>query len=343
MTARRGFGSLELTLALYVLAYVPNVVLTRLTTRELDAAQVATQGGAEILPASLLFNLVLTVAFIGFAGWHRDAHAFLVGAWRVPRPTWGTLLSGTGSALILCTVPLSFTFTTVSIPFIQLLMKGSILVLAPLVDLIYGRRVRWWSWAALALVILALGVVINDRDGLRVPPLALVTVALYTGGYFLRIVVMTHVAKREDSTSGRGYFVEEKLVAMPLSIVIIALLAGAGPGNPSIQASITVLSDPGSAAFWMMLGIGITLSVVAICATVVLLAPQENSFCVPLERSTSLVGGVIASWLLYWGWGLTAPTGAEMLGAAILVGAILLLTIAPRRESAVTSRVLAVP
>jgi hypothetical protein len=32
-----------------------------------------------------------------------------------------------------------------------------------------------------------------------------------------------------------------------------------------------------------------------------------------------------------------------MLGAAILVGAIVLLTVAPRRESAMTSRALAVP
>jgi len=338
MIPRARSGALETVLALYVLAYVPNVVLTRLTTQELDAARVATQGGAAILPASLLFNLVLTLGFIYWAGWHRDAHAFFVRGWRVPRPTWGTLASGTGSALILCTVPLSFTFTTVSIPFIQLLMKGSILLLAPLVDLLYGRRIRWWSVASLVLVAVALVVVIGDRGGLDAPPLALLTVALYTGGYLLRIVVMTHVAKREDPTTGRGYFVEEKLVALPLSLVILVTLASLGPGNDSFAASLAVLSAPGSAVFWMMLGVGITLCVVAICATVILLAPQENSYCVPLERSTSLVAGLLASWFLHLGFDMEAPTAAEMFGALLLISAIVLLTVAPRRARVAVDR-----
>ena len=80
---------------------------------------------------------------------------------RVPIPTRYTLLSGLGTALVLFTVPLSFTFQGVSIPFIQLLMRGDILLIAPLVDLIFGRRVRWWSWTALVMVAAALVVTLT--------------------------------------------------------------------------------------------------------------------------------------------------------------------------------------
>jgi hypothetical protein len=48
---------------------------------------------------------------------------------------------------------------------------------------------------------------------------------------------------------------------------------------------------------------------------VILLNARENSFCVPLERAISLLGGMGAAWLLHWGWSLPAPTTGEMQGA----------------------------
>jgi hypothetical protein len=99
-----------------------------------------------------------------------------------------------------------------------------------------------------------------------------------------------------------------------------------------MSASLHVLSHPTAPIFWTMMGVGLTLSVVAVCATLILIAPQENSYCVPLERSISLFGGLVAAWVLAWGWGMPAPTGAEVVGALLLVSAILLLTLAPRAE-----------
>src|SRR5690606_26478974 len=118
------------------------------------------------------------------------------------------LVSGFGTALILFTVPLSFTFTDVSIPFIQLLMRGDILLIAPIVDICFGRRVRWWSWVALVMVLAALILTLSDRGGLKLPPLAIATVVLCTLGYFLRLAVMTKVSKTGDPASIRRYFVE---------------------------------------------------------------------------------------------------------------------------------------
>ncbi len=79
-----------------------------------------------------------------------------------------------------------------------------------------------------------------------------------------------------------------------------------------------------------MIGVGATLTVVSVFAAFILLDPHENSYCVPLERSASLLAGLVTAWMLHWGWGQMAPTSIEMLGASMLIAAIALLTLAPR-------------
>ena len=325
--------SLEFFVLLYFLSYIPNVVITKLVTSTVHPLLGRPLTGLETLPATLLMNAVLTYFFIGWSGWHRDAHGMQVGVLRLPRPTFYTALSGVGTALVLFTVPLSFTFTDVSIPFIQLLMRGDILVIAPLVDLLFGRRVRWWSWVALVLVAIALLLVIHQRGGLFLPPLAIATVVLYTIGYFLRLAVMTRVAKSGDPAGVRRYFVEEKIIALPLSVAALAALSASGFGSQAGQLEwgfLAVWSDP---VIWPLAGIAITLTIVSVFAAVILLDRRENSYCVPLERSASLLAGLAAAFILHWGWGLPAPTGMEMVGATLLVLAIVLLSLAPRWDA----------
>jgi drug/metabolite transporter (DMT)-like permease len=212
-------------------------------------------------------------------------------------------------------------------------MRGDILLIAPLVDLMFGRRVRWWSWVALLLVAIALLLVIHQRGGLFLPPLAIATVVLYTLGYFLRLAVMTRVSKSGDPAGVRRYFVEEKLVALPLSVVALAALSASGFGSQAGELAwgfLAVWSDP---VIWPLIGIAVTLTIVSVFAAVILLDRRENSYCVPLERSASLLAGLAAAFILHWGWGLPAPTSMEMVGATLLVLAIVLLSLAPRWDA----------
>ena len=134
---RTGFLPLEWIVVLYFLSYLPNILLTKLATSRVHPELGRPLTGLETLPSTLIVNMLLTLLFIWLSGWHRDAHGMQFGGVRLPVPTRYTVLSGVGTALVLFTVPLSFTFTDVSIPFIQLLMRGDILLIAPLVDLIF--------------------------------------------------------------------------------------------------------------------------------------------------------------------------------------------------------------
>jgi hypothetical protein len=249
-------------------------------------------------------------------------------------PTRYTVLSGIGTALVLFTVPLSFTFTNVSIPFIQLLMRGDILIIAPLVDFMFGRKVRWYSWSALVIVAVALTFVVHQRGGFHLPPLAIATVVLYTVGYFLRLAVMTRISKSGDASSVRRYFAEEKLIALPMSVVALAAVGFLGAGSQADELAwgfTRAWSDP---VFVLLAGGGFTLTIISVFAAIILLNPRENSYCVPLERSSSLLAGLAAAFVLHLFWNQPAPTGSELIGAALLLGAIVLLTLAPRFSGA---------
>jgi len=329
MTRTRDFP-LEGYVLLYLLAYLPNVVITKLVTSTPHPGLGRPLSGLETLPASLIISTVLTYLFIWWSGWHRDAHGATLLGRRVPVPTRYTLLSGIGTAMVLFTVPLSFTIEGVSIPFIQLLMRGDILIIAPLVDIAFGRKVRWWSWVALAMVLVALTITLSDRGGFNLPPIAILTVIVYTVGYFIRLAVMTKVSKTGDPASVRRYFVEEKVFALPLSVAMLAAVTASGVGSQSGALGwgfVQVWADP---VLVPLFGIGLTLTIVSVFAVIILLDPRENAYCVPLERAASLIAGVGGALILAWIWGLPWPRPAELVGAGILIGAIVLLSLAPR-------------
>lgn len=326
---------------LYMGCYVPYIVLTRLLATTPAAALGRPLSGLEILPASLIVSGVFTYLFVWLAGWWRSAHQRRVLGVPLVVPTRWTALSGLGTALILFTVPLSFTFEGVSIPFMQLLMRGDLLIIAPLVDVLGRRKVRWYSWLSLVLVALGMFVTVGERRGFQLPLLAWVTLALYTLGYFVRLWVMTRVAKTGAPGSIKMYFVEEKLVGIPLSVLFLAVLSGLGEGSAGEQLGfgfVAVWTSPQLGAICALAGL---LFVVSIFSVVILLDKRENSFCVPMERSASILAGMIGTVVLQLAYGQKAITVAEAFGAALLVAAIVVLAVGPRlgshRAAAATS------
>jgi hypothetical protein len=314
---------LEAIVPLYFAAHAGYIVLTRLATEGQPA-------GLALLPYSLLAYAVFTAVFIWLSGWYRDANHGGVSGWQIPRPTRETVLSGIGSAMMLTSIPIAYSFTDVSVALALLLLRGGALAIAPMVDLLHRRRIFWHSGVALALVAAALLLALRAREGAALPIPAILTLGLYNLGFLLRLTMMTRIAKRGDDAQTRGYFVEEKLVALPLACVALAAIMVAGTSTPGASPGAALQVDWSVPLMAGVLGMGMALAASSVLTSIILLNSRENSFCVPLERATSLLGGMGAAWLLHWVWHLQAPATGEMQGAALLLLAIVVLTVRRR-------------
>jgi hypothetical protein len=321
---------MELLAFWYFATYVPYAVMVRWLATVPYPPLGRALTGLEILPATTILSGVLSLVYVWASGWWRYAHQTRVLGIPFVRPTRWTLMSGMGTAMLLFTVPLSFTFQGVSITFMQLLMRGDVLVIAPLVDLMARRRVRWYSWVALVLVAAGLILTIGNRGGLRLPPLAIVTVILYTLGYFVRLAVMTKIGKTGDPNLVKGYFVEEKLVAIPVAVLALAILSALGLGAQGNQLSFGFVAVWASNQLLPIAGLSMLLVLVSLFSILILLDPRENTYCVPIERSASILAGTAAAYILAAMALGKAPTAAETVGAGLLILAIFILSLGPR-------------
>lgn len=310
----------------YFACYVPYSALTKALTSGLAYHDAPRLSGVSLLPMSVLASTVSMLGVITWLGWWKHAGTRRVFGATVPMPGPWTFLSGLATAAIVVTTTLAYTFEGVSIPWVMLLMRGGVLVLAPIVDALSGRKVRRASRIALGLSLLALLDAVAARGGTRMPILCLVDIALYLFGYFVRLRFMSRLAKSQDGSEGRRYFVEEQMVATPAAILALALLAAVPADGPFADLRRGFLDVPHHPALLTIVLIGVLSQGTGLFGGLVLLDARENSFCVPLNRASSILAGILAQALIATILGGHGPSGLEAAGAALLVGAIAVLS-----------------
>ncbi|MBP9085100.1 MAG: hypothetical protein KBG15_03240 [Kofleriaceae bacterium] len=309
----------------YFGCYVPYSAITKALTSAHIAGD-ATVTGLMLLPVMTAASTLAMVATITGLGWWRYARGADGKGW--PRPNRWTLLSGLATAMILVTTTLAYTFEGVSLGFVMLVMRGGVLVIAPVVDLMTGRRIRWFSWVALGLSLVSLANTLLTRVG-DVPLLCALDLACYLLGYVIRLRLMAKLGKSHDPSVRRRYFVEEQMVAAPAAVVLLVLLAVFGP--PGIHVPLR----HGFFDLWTHSTVGWAI-VAGICSQgtgvfggLMLLDASEATYCVPLNRAMSILGGVVAASVLALWFGVRAPSLGELIGAGLLVSAIGVLWLGP--------------
>lgn len=325
----------------YFACYVPYSALTKALSTPLVPTGKGPVGSIELLPPSVMASVATTAVFLAVTGWWRHASRLQISGRSLPVPSRLTMLSGFCSAGIIATTTLAYTFAGVSLVLVALLMRGGVLILAPLVDWITGRKVRWFSYLALGLSLLSLfsAFAASWRDA-RLPLVAAIDIALYLTCYFARLTLMSKNAKADHETNQR-YFVEEIMVSSVS--LLAALVLGAvlldGAHGAALRAGFTSFFDRPS--WWLGIVVGIMSQGTGIFGGLIFLDSRESSYCVPVNRASSVLAVLVASLVLASLTSVHWPARSEWIGAGLILLAIAVLTLAPawdRRRKAAAAR-----
>jgi protein-tyrosine-phosphatase len=311
----------------YFASYFCFSALVTALTHGLLPGPYGSMSGFEILPAAGLATAATSLVVITLLGWWKYCGSRRCFGVSVPVPSAHTLLSGLCYAAIIETTILAYSFEGVSIVFALLLMRGGVLTIAPIVDSLGQRRVHWYSWGALGLSLIALGVALSDAGHYQLTFAVVVNLAAYLAGYFFRLGYMTAHAKCDDVTVNRRFFVEETLTAM-IALVAFPLactVAGASPAMLEIRQGFMELLG-GSHAGPAML-VGLCYACLGLFGSLIYLDGRENTFCIPVNRAASLLAGVVASYALTRLAGQSPISGEQLGGAVIILLALALLSV----------------
>lgn len=317
----------------YFATYVPYSALDKALAEGLLPGMRGGVSGFELLPCTVLATLVGMLVFLWITGWWRLTGTKAVLGLTLHLPTPWTFLSGLCTAAIIMTTTLAYTFPGVSIVFMMLLMRGGVLVIAPLVDAATGRSVRWYSWTALALALGALLVAFAERLSFRLGLAAGLNVGFYLLAYFVRLRFMSRLAKSDRPDEMKRYFAEEQMVATPALVLMLGLLAlwDAGPVTGAVRAGFTSFFERGVTL--PAIAVGLCSLGTGIFGGLILLDRRENTFCVPVNRASSILAGIAASLLLHGLVGLRLPSAHQWAGAGLIVAAILVLSLPTLKEA----------
>ncbi|MEZ4295187.1 MAG: hypothetical protein R3B70_09450 [Polyangiaceae bacterium] len=322
----------------YFACYAPYSALTKLISQGKLPGMTRAVTGFELLPITTCASLGGMLVFLTAMGWWRYARHVQVGGVKVPVPSVWTFLSGLATAAIIATTTLAYTFSGVSIVFMMLLMRGGMLALAPIVDALSRRHVRWFSWVALGLSLGALLTALSSGSTYELTVIAGIDVAVYLASYFVRLRFMSHLAKSDRREDSLRYFVEEQMVATPAIVTALGLAAlflGHTAIGGQVRRGFTEIGSSG--AVGASIAVGLLSQGTGVFGGLVLLDKQENTFCVPVNRASSVLAGLIASGALTVAAGAAPLPASEIFGASLILLAIAVLSV-PTIQGAIAKR-----
>lgn len=309
----------------YYLFYTPYSGLTKALSDGLLPG-VGRVPGIVILPASVLATAFGIFGFITLMKWWNYAGRRALFGVSVPFPRRLTFLSGVCMATIIGTTTLAFSFGGVSIVLMLVLLRGGVLIIAPMVDAISRRRVRWFSWAAMLISLLAVLVVLGDASNYRLSLAAIIDVAAYLTAYFFKLQFMTRLAKSDEPHAALRYFVEEQMVATPLLLVALCALYTLGVGDQmsAFRLGINTLLT-GKVAGLAVLA-GLCYAGLCVCTTFIFLDRRENTFCVPMHCGSSMLSGLTAAYILTLFAAAAPPSASQLVSAGLIIVALAFLS-----------------
>ncbi len=306
----------------YYISYTPYSGLTKALSNGLLPGAGGPVKGQVLLPISAIATVIGMFSFITIKGWWKYAGRREFFGYQIPFPRLLTFLSGVCLATIMGTTTLAFSFAGLSIVLVLVLLRGGTLIIAPIVDRIVGRRVRWFSWIAMFVSLAAVLMALSDASSYTLTIAAVIDIAAYLAAYFFKLQFMSHLAKTNERSATLQYFVEEQIVASPLLVVVLIILAVIGYGDVMLgfRTGLTSFATT-PAAFYAVL-VGFSYAALCVCTTLIFLDRRENTFCMPMHCGSSMLSGFTATAILALLANQSSPTMAQSVSAGFLVVAL---------------------
>ncbi len=310
----------------YFLFYTPYSGLTRALSNGILTGTHRQLRGTVLLPVTVMAVAIGMLGFITVMNWWKYAgHREFLGV-SIPFPRRQTFLSGICMATIMGTTTLAFAFEGISIVLVLVLLRGGVLIIAPLVDTIVGRRVRWFCWAAMLISLMAVLVVLGDATSYQLKIPATVAIAAYLTAYFIKFQLMSRLAKTNERSTTLRYFVEEQMVASPLLLFVLAALASIGLGDAMMGLRIGFTTFLASKESGFALLVGLLYAGLCVCTSLIFLDRRENTFCIPMHCGSSMLSGVAATYALSFAFHQTPPNQSQLVSAGLIVVALAFLS-----------------
>jgi len=323
LTKKRKYGLGTWALGLgYYLSYTPYSGLTKALSGGLLTGAQGPVTGPVLLPISAIATAIGMLGFITVMGWWKYAGRREFFGVQVPFPRRLTFLSGICMATIMGTTTLAFTFGGLSIVLVLVLLRGGTLIIAPIVDRIVGRRVRWFSWTAMFVSLAAVLMALSDASTYTLTMAAVIDVVAYLAAYFFKFQFMSRLAKSDEREATLRYFVEEQMVASPLLVLTLVVLSLIGATDVMLGFRVgltTFVTTPG--AFFAAL-VGLSYAALCVCTTLIFLDRRENTFCVPMHCGSSMLSGFTATLIIAYFFNQSAPTETQSVGAGLFIVAL---------------------
>jgi len=284
--------------------------------------------GPAILPVTTLVSLVGAAVFVVATRWWKSARRFSLGGISLPRPGLWPFLSGLCVAAIIGTTTLAFSFDGASIVFMMLWMRGGVLVLAPLTNVITRRRVRRHVWASSALSFAAITLVTVGDTARGLSGWAPVVIAVYVLATFIRPPFMNRMAETEDPERLRGLVEEQMVATSALFLTLIALaIWGEGPGMHVLRLGFTDTLTSGAVGGLILIGV----CALGICVFDALIR-REHLLSVSFSGVSAIIAGVVADSARSLFADAPPPAGVELLGAGLVIAAMKVISVPQRVE-----------
>lgn len=310
----------------YFAFYAPYSSLVKAMSRGLLPGVPAPSSPLVALPVIGLTTAIVATLIVTALGWWRHGSSRSIGQWHVPWPGRRTVVAGVATAAIIYTTTLMFTIAGMSIVLALLIMRGGVLVLAPLMDLAFRRRVRWFAWTGFGLALLAVSTIAAGGATLQLGWATAATAGLYVLGYVFRLPAVNTGAKSRDFACNCRYFVDEQLVAMATLVAAPLLLALLGTTSVAVQMREGLSTFLTTRTVWLAIAIGALYACLYVFGTLVYLDRRENTFCVALNRGSSLLAGLVGTAGLAMIAGEPWPGTYELAAATAILCAIVILS-----------------